>query len=119
MPAKRPRDPTLPARLAKEHRIEFFSDLPRSKWPTSHEDTLEAVKDLGQRTFEAYAVDSSTDDSEPWKLDMKAQAVLLKEKARRQQHRNESSWRHACEHIVFARLEAEVAWYVYSSHPPQ
>lgn len=110
MPAKPAQDRKLTARLAKEHRIEFVSDVPRSKWPSSHEKTLEAIRDLGQRKFDTYAVDNATDDIEPWKLHIKSQAELLTAKALRQQHRNESSWRYACEHIVFARLEAEVAW---------
>ncbi len=112
MPAQPARDPRSAERLAREHRIEFISDIPRSEWPISHRETLEAISDLGQRKFESYAVDSVTDDIEPWKLHVKSQALLLKEKAGRQRHRNESSWRYACEHIVFARLEAEVAWYV-------
>lgn len=116
MPAKPARDTKSPATLAKEQRIEFVSDVPRSNWPSSHEKTLEAIEDLGQRKFDAYAVDNVTDDIEPWKLHVKSQAKLLTEKAKRQQHRNESSWRYACEHIVFARLEAEVAWYVFPSH---
>jgi hypothetical protein len=36
--------------------------------------------------------------------------LQLTERAQRCKHRNESSWRFACEPLIFARLSAEVAW---------
>ncbi len=91
--------------------IEFLDDLPSSEWPSCHRKTIEEIRDLGQRKFESYVPEiDDVDDTEPWKLRVKYQAELLAQKVQRQRYRNESSWRYACEHIVFARMEAEVAW---------
>ncbi|KAI0410430.1 hypothetical protein F5X98DRAFT_110561 [Xylaria grammica] len=111
MPRKIGRATESAEKLVKEHGIEFLADVPRSKWPSSHKSTLDAIIDLGQRKFDSYGLGNAgdTDDIEPWKLHIKDQVVLLTEKVKRQRKRNESTWRSACEPIVFARLEAEVA----------
>lgn len=98
-------------RLAKEHRINFAGDLPQSKWPNCHKKTLEGITELGERKFDLFATEPNVTSDEPWKVQAKSQAALLVEKARRSRQRNESSWRFACEPLIFARLEAEVVWY--------
>jgi hypothetical protein len=69
------------------------------------------VIELGQRRFDSYATGSNEMVEKPWKLEIKSQAVLLVEKVRRMPQRNEVTWRSACEPLIFARMEAEVAWY--------
>lgn len=97
--------------LAKEHRIKFAGDLPSSKWPRCHKETLRCVTELGERKFDSFATGPNVTSDEPWKAQVKFQAALLVERSRRCHQRNESSWRFACEPFIFNRLEAEVVWY--------
>lgn len=97
--------------LAQEHRIKFAGDLPPSKWPRCHKSTLEGAKALGERKLDSYATESNVSSDEPWKVQVKSQAAILVEKSKRCRQRNESSWRFACEPLIFVRLEAEVVWY--------
>lgn len=103
------------SRLAQEYRITFAGDLPPSKWARCHKPTLECAKALGERKLDSFATEPQVSDDEPWKVQVKSQAAILVEKSKRCRQRNESSWRFACEPLIFARLEAEVAW--YSPHP--
>jgi hypothetical protein len=103
-------------RLAQEHRIKFAGDLPPSKWPRCHKPTLGHATELGERKLDSFATGPNVTSDEPWKVQVKSQAALLVEKSRRCRQRNESSWRFACEPLIFARLEAEVVW--YCSIPP-
>lgn len=64
--------------------------------------------ELGERKFDSFATGPNVTSDEPWKIQVKSQAALLVERSRRCRQRNESSWRFACEPLVFARLEAEV-----------
>jgi hypothetical protein len=118
MPSITPETLKLLDRLAKEHRIKFAGDLPSSKWPQCHKKTLKHATELGERRFDSFATELNVISNEPWKVQVKSQAVTLIEKARRSRQRNESTWRFACEPLVFARLEAEVVWYL-PLHPNQ
>ncbi|KAF4995714.1 hypothetical protein FDECE_12707 [Fusarium decemcellulare] len=97
------------ARLAREYRIEFINDLPVDEWPRSLRKIHGHVTDIGSKQFDSYAVGSQAPCDEPWKLEVKSVAKNLVERACRCTQRNETSWRAACEHVVFSRLSAEVA----------
>jgi len=94
-------------RLCKVYKIEFIDNLPHSQWPTRLQRIQSDVADLGTRKFDEYATSPT---SAEWKLKAKAVAEHLVSEVRRQRQRNESTWRHACEPIVFARMKLEVAW---------
>ena len=65
----------------------------------------------GNLKYEDYTADPENDNqAEPWKLKAKELAVQLTERAGRCVRRNEASWRFACEPLIFARLNADVAW---------
>jgi hypothetical protein len=66
--------------------------------------------ELGERKLDSFATGPNVTSDEPWKVQVISQAALLVEKSRRCKQRNESSWRFACEPLIFARLEAEVVW---------
>ncbi|KAF4631105.1 hypothetical protein G7Y89_g7026 [Cudoniella acicularis] len=44
----------------------------------------------------------------PWKPEVKSSATVLVDIAKRCRHRNESSWRYACEPVILGRLSSEV-----------
>lgn len=96
--------------LSQKYRIEFSSDVSQVEHPECHDQTVNAVLELGSKTFNSYAIETRIDDQEPWKVTAKSLATLLAEKARRCARRNESSWRFACEALIFARLSSEVLW---------
>lgn len=98
------------ARLAKKYRIEFSSELSRERFPERYHSVLDHVSQLGEAKFATYAVDEDQTHDKPWKLEAKSQAKALYERAKLCTQRNESSWRGACEHLIFARMTAEVAW---------
>ncbi|KAF4464248.1 hypothetical protein FALBO_8920 [Fusarium albosuccineum] len=97
------------ARLVRAYRIEFVHDLPQNEWPESLQKLRKHVFELGEKKFDSYATSPDSIHDEPWKLEVKSVAKKLAEKASRCVQRNESSWRAACEHVVFSRLSAEVA----------
>ena len=96
--------------LCKEYRLNFLGDVPEDAWPESHRTILQDVTKLGQTKSASYATAHDVTDNEPWKLEVKQIALNLTERAKRSTQRNESSWRFACEPVVFARLSSEVAW---------
>lgn len=96
--------------LVKDNHIEFIDHLPLTSWPTRLKTTFERVVDLGRRTFDDYAIDSNIASDEPWKIQIKSDAEVLVERAKRSQQQNEPTWRFACEPSILARLEAEVVW---------
>jgi hypothetical protein len=99
-------------RLAREYRVDFIGELDSREWPENHKATLAHIQELGRNRFDSYATSTATIDEQPWKLEVKHEACRLVESARRCKRRNESSWRYACEPLIFARLKAEVVWQV-------
>jgi hypothetical protein len=114
MPSISSKDLKLIDKLSKEYRIVFAGDLQPQEWPECHRSVLGHVAELGEKKFSSYAVDSTVTDNSPWKSEVKQLARGLAERAKRNKHRNESSWRISCEPYVFARLSGEVVWYVLS-----
>lgn len=110
MPSISPKDLKTLDTLCKEYRINFVSDVPEAEWPASHKTIIQDVTKLGQTKSVSYATAHDITDNEPWKLEVKQLAFNLVERAKRSTQRNESSWRFACEPVVFARLSSEVAW---------
>lgn len=110
MPSIAPKDLKTLETLRKEYRVNFISDIPETEWPASHKAILRDITKLGQTKSASYATAHDVTVHEPWKLEVKQLAFNLAEAAKRSTHRNESSWRFACEPIVFARLSSEVAW---------
>lgn len=100
--------------LRKEYRVVFAGKLEPQQWPELHRPLMERVAALGGRTFSSYAVDSSALNA-PWRVEVKQQARKLVEIAKRNSHRNESTWRMSCEPLVLARLSSEVVWFVLPS----
>ena len=117
MPSITPEDLKLLDSLTKEYRIKFLGDVQPRHWPDSHRTVLEHVAELGANKFGSYATDPRVTDGGPWKSDVKHLAANLVERAKRNRHRNESSWRYSCEPLIFARLSGEVAWYVSAGAP--
>jgi len=78
-----------------------------------HRQTLENAKSLEDNKYNTYAIAPDISQNEPWKLKVKALAAILVERAHRCRHRNESTWRHACEPIILDRLSSEVCWLVF------
>ncbi|KAJ3538816.1 hypothetical protein NM208_g5741 [Fusarium decemcellulare] len=109
MPSVSPDSLQTLTRLAKEYRIEFINDLPVDEWPRSLRKIHGHVTDIGSKQFDSYATGSHAPCDEPWKLEVKSVAKNLVERACRCTQRNETSWRAACEHVVFSQLSAEVA----------
>lgn len=97
-------------KLSREYRIDFAGDLSPSMWPKNHRKTLANAKKLGDNKYDTYAMAPEISQNEPWKLEVKSLAAVLVEKAHRCRHRNESTWRHACEPIILGRLSSEVCW---------
>ncbi|CAM1508637.1 Fc.00g054850.m01.CDS01 [Cosmosporella sp. VM-42] len=95
--------------LTKEHRIEFLNELSQEEWPDCHQGLRNDTRKLAETRFTSYASSLQTTEDEPWKLEVKSVAKKLVGRAVRCKQRNESSWRAACEHVVFSRLSAEVA----------
>ena len=95
----------------KQHRIVFHAVLPPDKWPSNHRDVFEKIEKAKQFKYSTYAAAQDELDRSPWKGDAKMQARKLVVAAKDCISRNESTWRHACESLVFSRLFAEVAWY--------
>lgn len=97
--------------LSKEYRIHFLAGQAQDRWPVFHQDSVKAVTELGQVRFDDYAANAAAvEDQQPWKTRAKELAKLLVEKAERCTERNESTWRFACEPLVFSRMSGEVAW---------
>lgn len=97
--------------LCKKYRIEFAGEIPSADWPDRHRKTLANARQVSEYTYEAYATEPHVTENNPWKIEVKQQAITLTEVVKRCQYRNESSWRHACEPIILGRLSAEVCWY--------
>lgn len=97
--------------LRRKHRILFRGSIPAVDWPHNHQRRFAAIQSLGNLKYEDYTADPENDNqAEPWKLKAKELAVQLTERAGRCVRRNEASWRFACEPLIFARLNADVAW---------
>lgn len=96
--------------LSRVHRIVFDADSSRVQFHKSHEKSIEAVCKLSNKKYASYADVPGLDDSNPWKATAKSLAEMLTEKVDRCRQRNESSWRFACEPLVFARLSGDVVW---------
>ena len=97
-------------RLSCEYRIDFAGELSPSRWPENHRTTLQNAKKLGDTKYDTYATAHGVSENEPWKLEVKNLSTVLADVAHRSRHRNESSWRHACEPIILGRLTSEVCW---------
>jgi hypothetical protein len=87
-------------------------------WPANHRSVFVDIQKIGRITYCDYAAEKQdpTDPHEPWKYHSKKLALHLSEKAKLCVRRNEASWRFACEPLVFARFNAEVAWSVFPIH---
>jgi hypothetical protein len=96
--------------LCKEYRIDFVGEIDPKQWPECHKTTLASIQELGRRTFDTYADGTEELNEQPWRLQLKLVARKLVESAQRCQARNESSWRMACEPLIFNRLSTEVVW---------
>lgn len=97
--------------LSRQYRVEFVADVSQVDYPRSYERIVQTLLELGSKKFDSYAIEPQIEEQEPWKATAKALATLLAEKARRCARRNESSWRFACEPLIFARLSGDVVWY--------
>lgn len=101
------------SRLRNQHGINFVEQLDPEQWPANHRAVFSAIEELKQVKYTTYLQGQTNVadlDSQPWKLDAKKQARQLAEISVDCLDRNESTWRHACEPLVFSRLKAEVAW---------
>jgi hypothetical protein len=98
-------------RLCKKFRIHFYPQLQDASLSQEQRRIFNNIRKLGTTKYDDYAVES-TQQSEmaPWKLEAKELALQLTEAAQRCRRRNEASWRHACEPLVFARVNSDVAW---------
>ena len=110
MPTLSPEALRKMTRLVKDYHIEFLNDLSREEWPNCHVDLKQAISKLGSTRFETYAIDSQAMSEMPWKLEIKTTAKEIVERAVSCTQRNETTWRMTCEHIIFSRMSAEVAW---------
>lgn len=98
-------------RLRKKHRIQLDRRLSHASLSREQQRIFGNVRRLAETKYDDYAVDPNQDYSrEPWKLEAKDLALRLTERAERCRRRNEASWRYACEPLVFARVNADVAW---------
>ncbi len=97
-------------RLRKEHNIIFVDQLQQSQWPDTHRQVFEAVETLKGFKYSTYVTTTTEQDDVPCKADAKRQARKLVGRSRDLVARNESTWRLACEPLVFSRLASEVAW---------
>jgi len=95
-------------KLSVEYQIDFAGDLSQSMWPECHRTTLANAIKLEDNKYDTYAMAPNVSQNEPWKLEVKSLATVLVEKAHRRRHRNESTWRHACEPIMLGMLSSEV-----------
>lgn len=111
-------------RLCREYRINFGGEIIPEKWPEGHRIAFETVKKLGTKTFAEYMQDVTkhdtpgASDERPWKKELVNLVDKLVTSAARCSQRNESSWRMACEPLIFGRLSAEVVWSVSRLFPP-
>jgi hypothetical protein len=111
MPAPKPEEHLAHLeKLSEEYRIDFAGELHPSAWPECHKATLANAGKLGDKKYDSYATSSNESENAPWKLKVKDTAAILVETAGRCRHRNESSWRYACEPIILAKLSSEVCW---------
>jgi hypothetical protein len=97
--------------LRRKHRIFFRGSIPAVEWPHNHQRRFAAIQSLGNVKYSEYPAGTESETvTEPWKQRAKELAVQLTERAGRCVRRNEASWRYACEPLIFARLNADVAW---------
>ncbi|KAI0594917.1 hypothetical protein F4775DRAFT_571898 [Biscogniauxia sp. FL1348] len=94
--------------LCHKYRIEFLGEIDSSNWPEGHEDTLNGVKEVASKRYDAYATNPALLGTDPWKMERKSHAMVLVKSADRSRGRNESTWRHACESFILSRLSSEV-----------
>jgi hypothetical protein len=107
MPSISAKDLKLIDDLRKEYRIVFAGEVQPQDWPECHRSLQGHVTELGDKKFNSYAIDSDLTDDTPWKSEVKQLARSLTERAKRNRHRNESSWRFSCEPFIFARLSGK------------
>lgn len=110
MPISKENRPTF-ERLRDQYDINFIDELPRAEWPVNHQSLFETIETFKEFKYSTYAASPEDLNERPWRAEAKRQARKLVEKARDCAARNEDTWRHACEPIVFNRLAAEIAWY--------
>ncbi|KAL2832932.1 hypothetical protein BDW59DRAFT_157081 [Aspergillus cavernicola] len=99
-------------RRRKEHNIVFKDALPPSSRPINHANVFEAIDQIKRVSYQSYGnADNGRDahNTTPWRVEAKIHARRLAGKAHDCVARNESTWRLACEPLVFSRLSSEVA----------
>ena len=98
-------------RLRQKNRIRFLENVLPTEWPSAHRHHFEKVLRAGNFSYDSYVVDHQNASAKaPWKLEIKELSAQLVERAQRCKGQNESTWRFACEPLIFARLSAEIAW---------
>jgi len=83
--------------LCRKYRIEFSGEIDSSDWPECHKDTLNGIREVVSKRYDAYATNQALLGTDPWKMERKSHAMILVKSAHRSRGRNESTWRHACE----------------------
>jgi hypothetical protein len=100
-------------RLRSKYRVKFEREVPSGILSSAQAQLLEDIRELGRIRYADYAANPTDANSNaPWKLEAKTSARALVKAAQGCELRNEASWRHACEPLVFARVNSEVAWFV-------
>lgn len=90
----------------KQYNIVFEDALPADKWPPNHRDVFEKIEKAREFRYSTYATAQGELDRSHAKIQARKLVVAAKDCL----SRNEPTWRHACESLVFSRLSAEVAW---------
>ncbi|CRG87257.1 hypothetical protein PISL3812_04274 [Talaromyces islandicus] len=96
-------------RRRREYGIVFIDSLPPREWPAAHAEVFKAIAKIQEYKYSQYDAMQNEEAGAPWKGQAKWHTRKLVEKARLCVARNESTWRFACEPLVFSRLSAEVA----------
>ncbi|USP81292.1 hypothetical protein yc1106_08566 [Curvularia clavata] len=104
------------AKMIQEFRITFhprkYSPSRSGNVPEQHKTKFEHIQQLGQISYESYAVQPRPDiTNKPWELENKRRATWVSQKAiqSRIDAQNEDGWRMALESCIFQRFEIEVA----------
>jgi hypothetical protein len=97
-------------RRRREYGIVFIDSLPPREWPSAHAEVFKAIAKIQEYKYSQYGTMQNEEAEMPWNGQAKRHTRKLVEKARLCIARNESTWRFACEPLVFSRLSSEVAW---------
>jgi hypothetical protein len=80
-------------KLCEKYRIEFLGEIDSSDWPECHEDTLNGVKEVASKRYDAYATNPAVMGTDSWKMERKSHVMVLVKSADRSRDRNKSTWR--------------------------